>query len=116
LTQASPFWMRANNEEVIIQFKKDPKEIQVDFGDCPDAYNEGIPPEADDTYEHLDPERVKDMTTILYCSWVKEIRPEEIIQVVYSLPSGSSEGDVTDWKINGVDSDKWEAKQARVVK
>ena len=115
LTQAVPFWMTTNEEEVIIQFKKDPKEILVDFGDSPDAYEKGIPPEADDTYEHLDPERVKDGTTCLYCSYVKEIRPEEILQVVYSLPSGSDDGDVTCWKINGVDSDKWQKRQPVTV-
>lgn len=116
LTQAYPFWMTTNKEEVIIQFKKDPKDIQVDFGDSPDAYEKGIPPEEDDTYEHLDPKKVKDGTTLLYCSWVKEIRPEEILQVAYSLPTGSNDGDIISWKINGMDESKWMKKQPRVVK
>lgn len=121
LCQAWPFRMNMcegeNAEETIVQFAKDPKEIYVDWGDRSSADAEGILPENALTYEHLNIEEFIKRDDPLYCSWVKEIKPEEILGVFKStFIGGMKEGDRDVYLINGEDATVWQEKQLKVIK
>jgi len=120
LTQATPFWILFPNppdwsNEVVIQFSKELKDIYVDFGDEPSAYADQLMPECLEgeeelTYEKLDVEKFLKQSAPLYGSWVKEIRPEEIMGV-YRLKHNSQTQ-----LVDGEEVHKWMERQPRVIK
>jgi len=81
LCQCTPFALDTSGEidMIVVEFEKKLNEIYVDWDDDCESCGRGFIKDGAVTYEGADEEKLK--TTCMYGSYVKEIRPEEIIRV-----------------------------------
>jgi hypothetical protein len=118
-----PFWIGGEenaegvreSHEIVIQFAKEVKDIYVDFGDYPEAVEMKLIGEEDETYERMNIEECVRRGCSLYCAWVKEIKPEEILGIFHQHYKENKEEECF-WTIEEEDHNKWFEKQPRMVK
>ncbi len=99
LVSGLPFYPGADTKRrktgVIVEFMKEASEVFVDYDDYVEAIEQGWLPDEEETYEKLSGEWQEEA---LYGSYVKEVRPEEIVAIhTYSI----AKGDGTPFMVDG---------------